>query len=315
MFSEVSSLYGLSKAFPTELSCIKYLEKWRWKGIVISPFDPDSMVYKCKNNRYYCVNTNKYFNVKTGTIFENTKIELGKWFLAIWLITTKKRGINAHDIARDCKVTLKTAWFLLHRIRKGFAFENDGVLEGEIECDESFFGGKNKNRHADKKYEKCQGRSFKDKAPVLGMLERGGRLICRVLKDTKTWDITPVVRTHISINATLFTDEWAGYNEAEEVFGYERHFVSHSKKEYANGNITTNRIENVWSNMKRGIFGVYIKSTKKHLHRYMDEFVFRYNTKKKTDGYRFNYYLENLQNTRLRYKDLVADVQIRPNRF
>ena len=168
-------------AFPDEDSCLDHLENIRWKDDITSPFDPESKVYKCKNHRYKCKNTGKYFNVKTNTLFEGTRIPLQKWFIATWMFLTHKKGVPSCQLARDLGVTQKTAWFMLHRIRLCFSFENDSELDNEVEVDETFVGGKNKNRHRDKKVKKCQGRSFKDKTPVIGMIERGGKAVAKVI--------------------------------------------------------------------------------------------------------------------------------------
>lgn len=144
----------------SEQDCIKAFEKIRWKDKPISPFDPTSKVYKCKGNRYRCRNTGKYFNVKTGSIFENTKLSLKKWFLALYVFASSKKGVSSHQLAKYVRITQKTAWFLDHRLRKGFDCPVFGkVLKGLIEIDETFIGGKNKNRHWDKKSPKCQGRN------------------------------------------------------------------------------------------------------------------------------------------------------------
>ena len=163
-----NSILELLQAFPDEQSCIDHLEALRWNGHVVSPFDKDSKVYKCKGNKYHCKNTDKKFNVKTGTMLDNTKIKLQKWFLAIWFITSHKKGISSMQLARDIDVTQKTAWFMLQRIRKCFGIENNNDLDNNVEVDETYVGGKNKNRHASKKVEGSQGRSAKDKAPLLG---------------------------------------------------------------------------------------------------------------------------------------------------
>lgn len=139
-----NSILDLFKAFPTEQSCIDHLEKLRWNGFIVSPFDSTSKVYKCKNNRYRCKNTGKYFNVKTNTLFDNTKIELRKWFAAIWLVTSHKKGISSLQLSRDIDVTQKTAWFMLQRIRNCFGIENNNELTNTVEMDETYIGGKNK---------------------------------------------------------------------------------------------------------------------------------------------------------------------------
>ena len=131
-------MIGLINTFSNEQKCIEYLEQIRWNGKVVSPFDPTSKVYKCSKG-YWCKNTNKVFNVKTGTLFENTKIPLQKWFISIWLITSHKKGISSLQLSKDINVTQKTSWFMLQRIRKCFEEENNSTLYNEVEIDEDVF--------------------------------------------------------------------------------------------------------------------------------------------------------------------------------
>lgn len=137
MLEEFKSLFDIQQAFPDEQACINHLEELRWAGLVTSPFDPTSKVYKCSKNRYRCKNTGKYFNVKTGTLFDNTKVKLPKWFIAIWLVTNHKKDISSAQLGRDIGVTQKTAWFMLQRIRKCFSVKNDNHLDEDVEVDES----------------------------------------------------------------------------------------------------------------------------------------------------------------------------------
>ena len=172
------SLYTVfSKALSSEEKAIRYFEKMSWDGNVISPFDPTSKVYKCGNGKYKSKSTGRYFDVKTGTPLANTKLPMTTWLLAIFLFQADKGGISSCQLARKLEITQKTAWYMLMKIRELVAKSNanNPKLSGEVEIDETFIGGKNKNRHKDKKVEKCQGRSYKDKVPVFGMLERGGR--------------------------------------------------------------------------------------------------------------------------------------------
>lgn len=134
---EVNSILDLIKAFPDEQTCINHLTELRWNGNVVSPFDSSSKVYVCKGNKYKCKNTGKYFNVKTNTIFDNTKMELQKWFLAIWIVTSHKKGISSLQLGRDLNITQKSAWFMLQRIRNCFGLNNNDDLEGEVEIDET----------------------------------------------------------------------------------------------------------------------------------------------------------------------------------
>lgn len=191
IIGKFNSLYDFLDAFPTEDSCIKYLELQVWEnGIPVSPYDPTSKVYNRGDGMYRCKNTGKNFNVRIGTMFEGTKVPLRKWFVAIYLITSTKKGISSTQLSRDISVTYKTAWFMNHRIRECFGIVMEEKLDGEVELDETFVGGKNKNRHRNKKVKNSQGRSFKDKVPVMGMLQRGGKIVCKVVRDTSYKSLT-----------------------------------------------------------------------------------------------------------------------------
>lgn len=298
---EFKSLFELQKAYPSEQICIDQLEALRWNGNVISPFDPTSKVYKCKDNKYKCKNTGKYFNVKTNTLFDNTKIELRKWFFAIFIVTSHKKGISSLQLSRDIDVTQKTAWFMLQRIRKCFGCENGNDLNNEVEIDETYIGGKNKNRHSNKKVEHSFGRSNKAKTPILGMVERDGKLNAVKVEDTSCDSITPQVVKYIK-DATIYTDEWLGYKQVSKI--YNHLFVKHRQNEYVNGRIYTNTIEGFWSILKRGIVGIYHFTSRKHIQMYVDEFVFRYNTRKYSESDRFKLLLSNTEH-RLTYKELI----------
>ncbi len=304
---DFNTLFELFEAFPTEQSCIDHLEKLRWSGIVVSPFDTTSVVYKCRDNKYRCKNTGKYFNVKTKTLFDNTKVSLRKWFAAIWLVTCHKRGVSSIQLSTDIGVTQKTAWFMLHRIRKAFGISNDDentTLESEVEIDETFVGGKNK------KVEKCQGRSFKDKVPVFGMIQRGGKLIAKVVIDTTSATLNKIIRRHIREDSVIYTDGW-GYGNIKT--DYHQRSVDHGSGFYGTSFVTndgklisvnTNSIENAWTHLKRTVIGTYYKIGKKHMQSYVDEFEFRFNTRKQTVTQRFNILLKNME-CRLTYKELV----------
>lgn len=296
------SIFDLIRTFPDEQSCIDHLEKLRWDGNVVSPFDLSSKVYKCKDNKYKCKNTGKYFNVKTNTIFDNTKIGLQKWFLAMYIVTSHKKGISSLQLSRDIDVTQKTAWFMLQRIRQCFGIENGHELNNEVEADETYIGGKNKNRHAHKKIEGSQGRSSKDKTPVVGMVERGGKLNAKVVDNVQHQSLKNEITKYINQNAKLYTDEWLGYRGFERI--YDHSYVKHNQSQYVNGRIHTNTTEGFWSVLKRGIVGIYHFTSKKHLQKYIDEFVFRYNTRNTSTNDRFNLLLLNLEN-RVTYKELV----------
>ena len=298
---EIKSILDLLKAFPDEATCIKHFEQIRWEGIPVSPFDSTSKVYKTKVG-YMCKNTQKNFNVKTNTIFDNTKLPLQKWFLAIWIVTSHKKGISSLQLGRDLDITQKSAWFMLQRIRNCFGVENDNILDNEVEADETYVGGKNKNRHNDKKAIASQGRSAKDKTPVVGTVERNGKLNANVVENVGSFVLTREIVANVKESASLYTDEWLGYRGVAKI--YDHSIVRHNVGQYVNGRVHTNTIEGFWSLLKRGIFGIYHFTSKKHLQMYVDEFVFRYNTRHISGSNRFNLLLSNTQN-RLTYKELI----------
>ena len=279
MFPKFQSLFDLQKVFTNEQKCLKYLEKHRWKGIITSPFVANSRVYKYTDCRYRCKKTGKYFNAKTGTIFENSKIPLWKWFYVLYIFVNHKKGISSCQLARDINITQKSAWFLLHRLRRGFEcpiFKT--MLENFIEVDETFIGGSNLNRHWNKKIPHSQGRSWADKVPVLGLLERNGNLITQVVSNTRKRTLEPIIKDKVKKGSNVYTDEWFAYQDLKKWYNHQ--IVNHRNKQYVNGNASTNSLEGFWSHLKRGIYGNYHWVSKKHLPSYANEFTLRYNTRK-----------------------------------
>jgi transposase-like protein len=295
----------LLEIFPTEQTCINYFEEKRWKGTVISPFDSASRVYKCANNKYRCKNTGKYFSVRTGTVFENSKLPLQKWFLSFYLLSSNKKGISSRQLVKYISITQKSAWFVLHRLR--FAFKHPNfrtMLKDFVEVDETFIGGKNKNRHWNKKVPNSQGRSWKDKVPVLGMLERGGNLITQVIPNTRQNTLEPIIRAYIEKGSNVYTDEWYRHSNLSE--NYNHQWINHCAKRYVSGRTTTNSIESIWSHLKRMVYGIYHWVSKKHLSKYVDEFTLRFNTREYGDQDRFNLALSSAVGKRLTYQQLIS---------
>ena len=297
------SLYTVfSKALSSEKKAIKYFEKMRWDGKVVSPFDATSKVYKCGNGKYKCKNTGRYFDVKTGTPLANTKLPMTKWLLAMFLFQADKGGISSCQLARILEITQKSAWQMLMKIREfvAKANANNSKLSGEVEIDETFVGGKNKNRHKDKKVEQCQGRSYKDKVPVFGILERGGKLIAKVVSNTQAKTIVPIIKEKVELGSVVYTDGWdySGLHGkyVQRSVDHEKHFygTTYATDEGEIITVSTNGIENAWSHFKRMIFGIYYHVSKKYMQRYIDEFVFRFNTRNYTDSQRFNLLLRNI---------------------
>lgn len=254
MVVKFRSLSDLLHALPDEESCIAYLEWIVWKGKVVSPYDPQSQVYKCKGHNYKCKNTGKYFNARTNTMFYRSSVPLQKWFMAIWLFMAHRKGLSSVQLSKDIGVTQKTAWAMLHRIRKCFGEQNkELVLDGTVEIDETFIGGKNKNRHKDKKVKHSKGRSFKDKVPVFGMLQRGGNVVAKVVANTRAKTLRKEINKTIVEGSTVYSDEWNYGNLSRK---YNHSYINHCYGVYGIGEVTTNSIEGFWSILKRGIIGV-----------------------------------------------------------
>ena len=298
--SNTKGVLNFMKTFPTEQSCISYLEGLRWGGKITSPFDPSSKVYRCSNGKYKCKNTGKYFDVRTGTAFASTKLPIRLWVYAIFVFISHKRGISSCQLARDLGVTQKTAWNMLHKIRHFMDSQNRQTLSGDVEIDETFVGGKNKNRHKDKKVKKCQGRSFKDKKPVFGMLQRNGNLTAIVVDNTQAKTLRHLITQYIQNRSVIYTDGWDYGGISDD---YIQRSVDHSANFYGatymglDGNeisVNTNSIECTWSHFKRMIFGTYYHVSKRHLQRYVDEFVFRFNTRHIGEFERFELFLRNI---------------------
>ncbi|WP_409258623.1 IS1595 family transposase [Riemerella anatipestifer] len=305
MFNEFkfNSLKALMNTFPDEQSCIVFLEKILWNGNPVSPFDKTAKVYRCSNNRYKCSKTKKTFTVKSVTIFKNSNISLRDWFIGIWLYTSHKCGLSSMQLHRDTELTQKTTWFMLKRLKECSAFENGQGLENEVEVDETYVGGKNKNRHANKKVKHSQGRSYLDKIPVFGMLERGGKVNANVVSNVTNNELQSRILRTVNIFSDLYSDEWGSYNGLDMFYNHS--IVNHGNKQYVNGNAHTNTIENFWSNFKRAIIGVYRVVSRQHLQRYVDEFVFRYNTRKMTPRGRFIHLITNIKGCNLTYNQLI----------
>lgn len=291
-----------SEVLSSEENAIKYFEKMRWDGKVVSPYDPTSKVYKCANGKYKCKNTGRYFDVKTGTPLANTKLPITKWLLAMFLFQADKGGISSCQLARMLEITQKTAWNMLMKIRDfaNKANAKNSKLSGEVEIDETFVGGKNKNRHKDKKVEKCQGRSYKDKVPVFGILERGGNIMAVVVPNTQAKTLVPIIKDKVEAGSVVYTDGW-NYSGLHGI--YTQRSVDHEKHFYGttyatdDGEIivvSTNGIENAWTIFKRTIKGTYIQVSKKYMQKYVDEFAFRINTRNYSDSQRFKLLLRNI---------------------
>ena len=285
-----NSLIDLMDYFKTDIDCIKHLEKIRWPDGPVSPFDETSKVYVCKFG-YKCKNTGKYFTVTTGTIFQGRHITMRQWFVAIWLFINN-RGISSVKIAEHLGVTQKTGWDKLDKLRDILKQENDGILSGEVQADETYYGELYGNMHADRKEKLraenkgkgAQGRSLAGKTPIFGMLQKGGKLLAYVVPNVKGSTLKPIIYQKVKEKTIVHTDEWGAYDDLKE--GYERRFVEHGKGIYGKEDTNTNAIEGAWSIFKRMIKGIY--HSVDHLQKYVDEFVCRYNYRNLSNSERFS---------------------------
>jgi transposase-like protein len=289
------NIIQIYKQYPTHEDCIKHLETVRWNGEPICPYCKSKKNTPIKNSfRYKCNTCNTSFSVTVNTIFHKTKLDLQKWFLAISLVLNAKKGYSARGLGRDIEVTKDTAWYLFMRIRKALK-ENEAVLlEGIIEADETYIGGKNKNRHNDKKTKGGQGRGGEDKTPVIGLLERGGKVRAKKSTDVSSKSLLRFIKANVKEGETISTDEWRGYSKVSERFTHL--IVAHGKGEYVKGQAHTNTLEGFWSLFKRGIVGQYHQISVKYLDNYVNEFCFRYNSRKQDATITFNNVINNSVN-------------------
>jgi ISXO2-like transposase domain/Transposase zinc-ribbon domain len=287
-------------------NCVAYMVAKRWPNGVICPncgsrevkYMASRRVWQCKTRH-----AKAQFSVKVGSIYEDSALGLDKWLTATWLVSNCKNGISSYEIARSIGVTQKSAWFMLHRIRLAMT-DTDGKIggSGPVECDETFIGGKVLNMHKHKRIE-CNAKGG-NKAIVMGMLERGGRVKAKVIANRKKPAMGAVLSASVGAGANLITDEFATYDFIDSA--YAREVVNHSVN-YVQGHIHTNGIENFWSLLKRGLNGTYISVEPFHLDRYVGEQVFRYNNRKDIgDIGRLGLCVAQGFGKRLTYKTLTA---------
>jgi transposase-like protein len=275
------------KAFPDDAACMTYLVKHRWPVGVRCPrcgsdriSEMTTMEFKWQC--YGCSQDGYRFSVLVGTVFENTNVGLRTWFRVIHRMLVSKKGVSAHQIYREMGFgSYRTAWYMCHRIRAALVDKEFRKLMGIVEVDETYIGGKNKNRHWDKKTAGIGGTEG-DKEIVIGAAQRKGKVVARVIENTKTETFEKFVREVISTDCSLLaTDEHSGYRRLSK--DYPHHAVRHQAKKYVVGAIHTNTIEGFWSIMKRGIMGTFHKVSRKYLPLYVAEFQFRYNNRLNAD--------------------------------
>ena len=286
--------------------CINFFANLRWEnGIAICPrCESDKTSFLSTRNVWKCKACKKQFSVKIGTILEGSNIGLAKWICAMWLIGNCKNGISSYEIHRAIGVTQKTAWFMLHRIRLAMQTGTFEKLSGNVEVDETFIGGLAKNMHKTKREKVIQGRGSVGKTAVMGLLERKGRVLAKVIERTDRETLHVKVKANVEKDSNLFTDEWRSYRGLNEQYN---HKVINHGIEYVRGHIHTNGIENFWSLLKRTIKGTYVSVEPFHLGRYFDEQTFRFNERTGKDKDRSLKVVGNISRKRLTYKQLTGN--------
>jgi transposase-like protein len=293
--------------FQEQSTCIEYITQLRWQGAVKCAFCGHDHVYELKgaNKRYKCASCRKHFSAIKGTIFENSTVSLSKWFMAIFILSTHRKGISSVQVARDIGVTQKTAWFMMQRVRNAFKMQSFsyGKLGNDktVEVDESYIQGKPSNMHK-KKRERIEKEGNPNQISVVGAVERGGEVRAQVIEKTNYENIIPFLVKSVHQGSKLMTDEHVVYGTMERL--YDHQTIKHMIKEYVRGDVHTNTIENFWSVLKRGIYGTYHFISTKHVQNYLEEFAFRFNHRDYTEAQRFDK-LVSLSNHRITYKNLT----------
>ncbi len=310
------NLATMSLMFSDEEKARNFIESKRWSNGVVCPHCECTETYKLtakpgskspvRPGVHKCKACRKQFTVRIGTIFEDSKIPLCKWLMAIHLMTSSKKGISSHQIARECELTVKSAWFLTHRIREAMKLEPmAGMLQGVVECDEAYVGGKPRYRGVSKR-----GRGT-EKKPVMVLVERDGIARCMPVVNVTGRSLKTEIAVTVAKSATVVTDQYQSYVGIGAHFEGGHESVNHARREYVRVRddgfkVHTNTAESFFALLKRGHYGTFHQLSRKHLHRYCTEFGFRWNHRNVSDGTRMVAAIKGAEGRRLMYREPVA---------
>ena len=290
---------------------LRTMVELRWPDGVCCPtcgnrevqFIATRRIWECKAKH-----PKRQFSAKVGTIFEDSPIDLGKWFAAIWMVANCKNGISSYEMHRALGVTQKTAWFMDHRIRLAMQTGTFTKMSGAVEADETFIGGLAKNMHRHVRERKIKGTGGSGKEAVLGIVERGSeekssRMKTVHVPNVRRKTLAPEVRAAVEPGATIYTDALKSYLGLGDAYHHQT--IDHAMA-FVDGNVHTNNVENFWSLLKRTLKGTYVSVDPAHLSRYLDEQAFRFNERKHDDGARFRKVTVSVVGRRLTYAELTG---------
>jgi transposase-like protein len=299
---EFKTLAEFLEYFQDEETCRQHFTAIRFRNGEYCPHCGHTTIYTFSNGkRYRCAKCKQDFTIKTGTVFGESKLPIKKWFIAIYLLSTTSKGISSVQLAKHVGVTQKTGWFMDHRIRKAMK-QNKGQLFGTVEVDETLIGGLEKNKHKSKRLHKGTGPV--GKTPIFGARSRKGEIRATVVSGLGSKELQGEIAKYVSQNSVVYTDGWQGYRGLE---GFKHTVINHAQGEYVKGKVHTNSIESFWALFKRGYHGIYHQMSRKHLQRYVDEFIFRFNRRAfEMQSVFADVVAKVSESTKLTYKELTA---------